>query len=84
VAQHVAVVLGILQRPVRRQRLAGGREHGVHHAVAVFVDGGAELGPVPDAHDQGPPGQRAEVDADGAGIRIVSANRHKAAYRKGS
>ena len=62
--QHVPVILGILQRPVRRQRAAGGCQHGVHHAVPVLMHGGAELRAVGYPDHQRPPGQRAEVDAD--------------------
>ena len=76
VPQHVPVVRGVLQRPVRRQRLAGGGQLGVHHAVPVLVHGGAELGAVADPDHQGPPGQRAEVDADDVtALHVVSVHR---------
>ena len=63
-AHRLDVVLRVLQRPVRRQRLAGDRQLAVDHAVAVGVHGRADLGAVGDAHDHGPGRQRPEVDAD--------------------
>ncbi len=75
-AKHIPVVLGILQRPVRRQRLAGGGQRAVHHAVAVLVHGGPEFCPVADPRHQGASGQRSEIHSDHVRRRVVSANRH--------
>ena len=61
------VVVGDLQRPVRRQRSAGARQGVVEDAVRVLVHRRAELGAVGDPHDHGAAGQGAEVDADGQG-----------------
>jgi len=64
VPEHVDVVPRVLQGPVGRQRLAGGGQHLVHHAVLVLVGGAAQLGSVRHPDDQGPPGQRPEVNTD--------------------
>ena len=73
-AQDVTVIFGILQCPVRGQRLAGRGEYLVHHAVPVLVHRGAELCPVTDPDHQGPPGQRAEIDSDDAVLGAVRTN----------
>ncbi|WP_419503864.1 hypothetical protein [Lentzea aerocolonigenes] len=61
--QDVEVVGRHLQRPLRRQGPARHRQNAVHHAVAVVVHRGAELGAVTNAHNHRAPRQRAEVDA---------------------
>ncbi|GAA3049808.1 hypothetical protein GCM10020229_71570 [Kitasatospora albolonga] len=52
-AQHLAPVLGVLERPVGRQLLAGAGESVLDHAVRVLVDAGAELLAVTDPHHHG-------------------------------
>lgn len=64
--QHVAPVLGVLQRPVGGQRCAGGRQTVLDDGVPVLMDGRAQFGAVADPDDDGAPGQGAEVDADRA------------------
>jgi hypothetical protein len=68
-AQHLEPVLGILQRPLRREPLARGRQHVVDHAVGVLVDRRPQLLTIGDGDDDGAPRQRPEVDADHA-LRI--------------
>ena len=67
-AQHLAVVLGHLQCPLRRERTVAagqvGRERALHHGVRVGVHAGAELGTVRDAHHDGAAREGAVVDAD--------------------
>ena len=70
--QHVDVVGRDLQRPLGRERRAGGRQRLVDDAVLVVVDRGAELGPVGDPHDEGPAGQSAEVDTDDVALRVIA------------
>ena len=81
--QHVAVVLRVLQRPVRRQLLAGGGERFVHDGVAVLVHRGAEFRAVAHPDHKRPSGQRPVVHADNTRIpagrgadSVVSANSH--------
>ena len=45
-AQHLDVVVGILQRPARRQRAPAAGQRRVDHAVGVLVDRRPELGAV--------------------------------------
>ena len=68
-AQHVDVVVGHLQRPLGRQRRRRRGSVPVEDGVRVLVHGAAQLGAVADPHDDGPAGQRAEVDADDDGGR---------------
>ena len=85
-AQHVAPVLRVLQSPVRRQRTGPVRQRPLDHAVPVLVDRAPQFGTVRDPHDDGPPGQRPEVDTDrepgrSGGVhpvigRCVSGNTH--------
>jgi hypothetical protein len=70
--QHVPVVLRVLQGPVRRQRLPGRGQPGVHHPVPVGADGGAELGAVADADHHGPAGERAEVHPDDVTVLLAA------------
>ena len=77
-AQHLAVVLGHLQRPLRRERRSVparpgqvGRQGALEHGVRVGVDGGAELGAVGDPDDDGTAGQGAVVDADDVLLGLV-------------
>ena len=53
-AQHVAIVVGVLQRPLRRQRGSRRRQLAVHHGVAVLVDGRPEHRAVADARRRSP------------------------------
>ena len=62
-AQHVDVVGGDLQGPLRGQRAAVG-QRSVEHAVRVVVTRGAELGAVGHPDHDGAAGQGAEVHAD--------------------
>ena len=74
-AQHLAVVLGHLQRPLGRERtLRAGearRQRALEHRVRVGVHAGAELGAVGDADDDRPARQGAVVDADDVGVVLV-------------
>ena len=74
--EHGQVVGRVLQGPVGRQRLAGGGQLAVHHAVPVFVDRGAGFRPVADPDDERAPGQGAVVHAHDIPVAVVSANNH--------
>ena len=63
VPQHVDVVVGDLQRPVRAETAPVGQRL-VEHRVRVVVRGRAELVAVGDPDDDGATGQGPEVDAN--------------------
>ena len=70
-AQHLDVVGGDLQGPVRREAAARARHHRVDDPVGVLQDRGPQLGTVGDPDDEGPTGQGAVVDADDVAVAVA-------------
>ena len=67
VPQHVAVVLRVLQGPVRGKRSTS-RKRRADHCVAVLVHRGPQLGTITDTDHQSSPGQGAVVDTDDVAV----------------
>jgi hypothetical protein len=62
-------VVGVLERPLRRERCRGCGQFALDHCVCVVVDRRAQLGAVADPDDDGAARQGPEVDADDARVR---------------
>ena len=66
-AERGAPVRRVLERPVRRERLSGGRQRPLDRAVRVLTDSGAEFGAVASPHHYGTGRESPEVHAHNQG-----------------
>jgi hypothetical protein len=70
-SQNLAVVLGHLQRPLRRQGDVVHGEHPVDNGMGILVGRGPELGPVADPDDDSATRQGPEVHTDHCCIVVL-------------